>query len=84
MLKVITMLLVAASLAACSPEVWQRPGASQLDVTTDTISCQSAAEQFGARSGGYIYGQLMKSDYFDRCMSARGYRVTLWYVAGID
>ena len=78
------LAVLAASLAACSPEVWQRPGASEQDVTADTNSCLNAAELFGDRSGGIVYGQLMKSDYFDRCMLDRGYRVTLWYVAGID
>jgi outer membrane PBP1 activator LpoA protein len=76
MIRTITLVLVAASLAACSAEVWHRPGASQEDARADTAACQNAAQRSGDSSG--VYRQVSAYNYFHRCMAARGYHASLY------
>jgi hypothetical protein len=76
MIRTIVLVLIAASLAACSPEVWHRPGASQEDARADTAACQNAAQRSG--DSGSVYGEVGAYNYFHRCMAARGYHASLY------
>jgi hypothetical protein len=76
MIRTITLVLVAAALAACSAEVWHRPGASQEDYRADATACQNAAQR--SADGGGIYGQVSTYNYFHRCMAARGYSASIY------
>jgi len=80
MFRTIIVVLVAASLAACSsPEVWRKSGASQQVVRADTDACHGAAQRSSdADGGGYLYEQLANYNYFDRCMADHGYLVSLY------
>ena len=76
MIRTITVVLVAVALAACSAEVWHRPGGSQEDARADTVACQNVAQRSGD-SGG-VYGQVSAYNYFHRCMAGRGYSASLY------
>ena len=80
MIRTITFLLVAASLAACSsPEVWRKTGASEQAVRADTLACQGAAQRGSDNDGGgFLYEHLSNYNYFQRCMSDHGYQVSLF------
>jgi hypothetical protein len=77
MMRATGIVLIAAALSACSAEVWHRSGATEQDVRIDTVACQSAARRSSENSGP-IYAQLSSYNYFNNCMAARGYVVSLY------
>jgi hypothetical protein len=77
MIRAIGIVLIAAALSACSADVWRRSGATEQDVRIDTVACQNAARR-SSESSGLIYAQLTSYNYFNNCMAARGYLVSLY------
>jgi hypothetical protein len=78
MVRKITILLVAASLAACaSPEIWHKSGVSQQDVNADTTACQSAARR-SSEGTSFVYAHVTSYNYFNNCMADRGYLVSIF------
>jgi hypothetical protein len=78
MMRMITILAVAASLTACaSPEVWHKSGATQQDVDATTGACQSVAQHIRASSNA-VYGGLTSYNYFNNCMVDHGYQVSMF------
>jgi hypothetical protein len=76
-MRTFTILLLAISLAACSAEVWRKSGATEQDVNIDTMACQSAARS-SAVGTNVIYGHVASYNYFNNCMAARGYLVSVF------
>jgi aspartyl protease family protein len=64
---------MTASLTACAPKVWIKPGASQQDFTTDRYSCERDARQSGYFGTG-IVGAINMQNFYESCMNAHG-----WY-----
>jgi hypothetical protein len=79
--RIFTIILVAASLAAslsaCSTEVWRKAGASEEDATLDTAACQIAARRT-TDGANVVYGKVYAYNYFNNCMASRGYQVSVF------
>src|SRR5690349_17398783 len=59
-------------LAACAQNVWHKPGASTQAFEADKYACERDARQSGGFGGG-IAGAIEVQNFFNRCMSARGW-----------
>lgn len=60
------------SLAACTPTVWDKPGATQADYNTDHYNCEKDARQSGYFGGG-IAGAINIRNFFRECMIPHGW-----------
>jgi hypothetical protein len=78
MMRVMMIALAAVALTGCSsPEVWQRPGATEQEARVDMAACHYAAQR-NSQGTGVIYEQVVSYNYFNHCMAARGYLVSLY------
>jgi hypothetical protein len=77
MMRVMMIVLVSVALTGCSAEVWHRPGASEQEARADTAVCQYAAAR-SSEGSGVVYEQVASYNYFNNCMAARGYLVSVY------
>ena len=71
---VCAVLLACAYLAGCGPKIFNKPGATQQDFTTDNYTCNKDVHQSGNFGTGLV-GALNVQNYYEQCMNAHG-----WYV----
>jgi hypothetical protein len=78
----VPLLLLAACSSASDAYYWNKPGASSADLQHDSYECERDMRA-GAASFGVGVGAAAQAEAFgQRCMSAKGYRLTRAYTPG--
>ena len=59
--------------AGCANNVWVKQGSNAQDYQADTYACERDSRQSGGFGGG-LAGAIAVQEYFNRCMTAKGWQ----------